>query len=159
MNMKFAVIALALGVAFWAPQPAWAQETKAELAREVMVLMDVEATLVDMMDTLAPIIAGGSVNDLELTPSEEGRLTELLREEFRNGTPSMVGRIAEAFAEHISEADLRNIRDFLRTPSGQAMVATQGQLDVVMEREGQQFGMRVALQAFTRLMEERNDAK
>ena len=146
---------VALGLAFAAP--AAAQDSRAELAREVVALMDIEATLVEMMDTLSPIVASSAAQDLQLSPSEVGRFTEILQEEFRKETPAMVERMAEVYSETVEEADLRNIRDFLRTPSGQAMIANQGMLQSAMEREGRDFGMRVALSALGRLMTERRD--
>ncbi|MEJ0060095.1 MAG: DUF2059 domain-containing protein [Terricaulis sp.] len=148
---------LALGfMATLGVQPAAADEaSRQRLATEVIALMDVSETIMQMFDTLSPMIASQAAGEMHLTASEEARLGELLAEEFRTATPDLMASVAQAYAANISEQNLVEIRDFLQSPAGQAMTASQGQVQSELEEAGQNIGMQVASRALGRFAAER----
>ena len=135
--------------------PAAAQESeRGELASEVTSLLGMETLLSGFFDSMSPMIASGMANDLDLTPVQTARLAELVAEEFRAATPAMVAEMSAVYAERMSETELRETIGFLRSPSGAAFLQTQIDAQGELERIGQLAGMRVGVQALTRLTQE-----
>jgi hypothetical protein len=139
------------------PGDAWAQQDRRqELARQMVTTMDTEATINALFETMTPMIAASAAQELRLSPSEQGRLSELLAEEFRAAAPDFVTQVVNAYANNLTEQELTDIVAFLNSPSGRALLRVEKTAEAEMERQGQAIGMRVAVQAFTRLQAERN---
>jgi hypothetical protein len=155
MGLRNLVLALGLAAGLGV-QPASADEaSRLRLANEVVAAMDVTETINGLFDTMSPMIASQAASEMRLTRSEEARLAELLSEEFRVATPDLLAAVARVYADNVSEQHLEQIRDFLRSPAGQAMSANQGQVQSAMEREGQTIGIQVASRALGRFASER----
>jgi hypothetical protein len=155
--MRFQVwaAAIAVAVALTGGAPAWAQDERAALAREAVTLMQMEEAIQVMFDTMSPMMAASMGPELRLSVSEQARLGEILAEEFRSATPEFVDRLAGVYANNMSEQQLRDVVTFLRSPAGVAWMQTQNNAERELERIGQEVGMRVAVQAITRLNAER----
>jgi hypothetical protein len=145
----------ALALAAVIVSPAAAQESeRGELASEVTSLLGMETLLSGFFDSMSPMVASVMANDLDLTPVQTARLAELVAEEFRAATPAMVAEMSAVYAERMSETELRETVEFLRSPSGAAFLQTQIDAQGELERIGQLAGMRVGVQALTRLTQE-----
>ncbi len=150
------VAALAMAVAMITPAAAQDSERE-QLARELTSVLGVETLLSDLFTSLSPMVASSMATDLHLTPVQTARLGELVAEEFRAATPGMVAEMSTVYAARMSEAQLRETIGFLRSPSGAAFLQTQIDAQSELERIGQLAGMRVGVQAMTRLMQENSN--
>ena len=155
MRMKAILAAAAFALASVGSGQAAAQDAaRAELARELMGIMQIETLLSELFTQMAPMAATGMARDLSLSPSQEARLGELIAEEFRAATPGMVEEMARVYSELLSEEQLRETVAFRRTPSGALFIETQFLAQEELERIGAMAGMRAGLQALTRLQAE-----
>jgi hypothetical protein len=159
MHFKTLVAAFAFAVTALAGTTASAQDARAELAREAMQLMQVERILGEFFSQMSPMVATGMARDLNLGPTEEARMAELVAEEFRLASPAMVEEMGRVYAERMTEQELRETVTFLRTPSGAAFLRTQFDAQGELQRIGAMAGMRVGLQAMQRLEAERAAAR
>lgn len=155
MRKMMAALALALATVVGAGAAHAQDARKAELGREIVQLLEVEETIGQLFTTMSPMLATGMARELRLSSSEEARLGELLNEELRNAMPEVMTSAANMYSERLSEQELTEIVTFLRSPSGRAMMESQKNAEEEMARVGQMLGMRVALQALTRLNAER----
>lgn len=130
-------------------------ERREALAREIVALLEVENTVGDLFQSMSPLLADGMANELQLSQTEEARLSELLAEELRNAMPELMTAVSAMYATNLSEQELTDIVGFLRSPSGRAMMQSQKNAETELQRMGQVLGMRVALQALLRLNAER----
>ena len=155
MSMRKLVAAAVFAMALMGGQAAAQEDQRTALAREVVTLMDIEEVLNGMFDAMSPMMAASMGPELNLTVAEQARLGELLAEEFRNAAPEFATRMAGVYAGAMSEAHLRDVVGFLRSPAGAAWLETQTAAERQLEMIGQDIGMRVAVQAMTRLNAER----
>ncbi|MEZ6022644.1 MAG: DUF2059 domain-containing protein [Hyphomonadaceae bacterium] len=146
----------ALALAGAAATPAAAQEDpRGALAVEVVELLDAEATVAEMFDNMAPMMAASMGPELQLSQADQARLSVILNEELRAAAPEFSRRLAGVYAEHMTEMQLRETIAFLRSPSGAALISTQNTAQRQLEAIGQEIGVRVALQSLMRLHQER----
>ncbi|MGE0741279.1 MAG: DUF2059 domain-containing protein [Hyphomonadaceae bacterium] len=148
------IAAAVLGAGLMFGGQASAQDRQAQ-ARELLQVMDVETTVIELFSAMAPMMAASVSQEMRLTPAEQARLGELLDEEFRNATPELMTQLATIYANSLSENELSQILGFLRSPAGAALIRSQENAETELERVGQVLGMRVALTAITRLNQER----
>ncbi|MES1198796.1 MAG: DUF2059 domain-containing protein [Pseudomonadota bacterium] len=158
--MKTGIVAVTIAAAALAFAPvAHADDaSRLALARDVVTLMDVSTTVNDMFSQLSPMVAAQAAQEMHLSATEQARLSEILTEEFHNATPQLMDSVAQVYAHNITEEQLGQIRDFLHSPAGHAMIASQGAMQGELEREGQTIGMQVAARALQRLAAERSAA-
>ena len=145
-----AVMALSLAA------PSRADDTsRLALAHQVVSLMNVDHVIDDMFQQLSPMLAVQAGQEMRLTPSEQQRLGQILAEEFHNSIPQVMDSVASVYSRNVSEEQLAQIRDFLQSPAGQAMISTQGAMQQELRREGENIGMQVAARALQRFAAER----
>ena len=154
MKLKAWAAAMVLGAALTGAAAA-AEAGETALARELVQVMDVEATVSELFDVMSPMMAASVAQELRLTQSEQARLGEILAEEFRAAAPDFTSRIVALYADSLDEQQMRDTIAFLRSPSGQAWLNTQNAAKSQLERIGQEVGMQVAMQSIVRLNRER----
>jgi len=151
------ILAVAAAFAALATAPgAWADDaSRLATAREVVGLLDVGHTVDEMFSQLSPMVAAQAGQEMHLTATEQARLGEILAEEFHNSEPQLMESVAQVYAHNVTEEQLGQIRDFLHSAAGQAMISSQGAMQQDLEREGQTLGMQVAARALQRFAAER----
>jgi hypothetical protein len=154
MQARIFAVAAVFGVAGFGSVAAAQETERAALAREVVELLQVTETIDDVMANLAPLMAENIGNQIRLSPSETGRLQEILVEEFRASGPEMAAGIADIYATRMSEPQLREVAVFLRSPTGLAFIEVQNSAEGALEEIGGRIGAQVGLRAITRLQAE-----
>lgn len=153
------VVILAAIVAPWA-ESADAQtppESLLVVAREVVTLSGAEDNMRNMMQTLAPameadIIARGAPRALAV------RFSELFIEEFESEVPQVLELAAVAYAGAFTEQQLIDLRDFYRTPTGQALRERTPELTQAMTRAGMIIGQQAGQRVLARLQAEQGSS-
>ncbi|MGE3929203.1 MAG: DUF2059 domain-containing protein [Hyphomonadaceae bacterium] len=121
MNARATLIAFVIAVA--SVSQAVAQDTESvQLTREMLTLLQVEEAITESFEITSPVVAYSARLEQGLSEQETARFGELLRDEFRNHTPEMINRLADVYAGHFSDEELREVLAFLRSPPGQALV-------------------------------------
>jgi hypothetical protein len=93
MTFKALAAAADFALATLASPAAHAEEdARMGLARELMALMRIESLLGDFFTTMSPMIADGMGRDLQLSPVETARLSEIVGEELRAATRASASR-------------------------------------------------------------------
>jgi hypothetical protein len=133
---------------------AFAQERPSEermaLAREVLVLSGGEASFTGMIDQMRPLM----LQDLRARGVSEEmaqRIINLTTEEYAREAPRFVELGAIAYANAFTDQELRDIADFLRTPSGRSMSAHQTEIAGAMMQAGAIIGQEVGLRVMERV--------
>ena len=156
MTWKTLAAAAAFALAALVPAGAAAQDqTRTELAGELVALLEMEETLNNMFAALTPLVAASARAEMNLRPSEEARLTEILTEEFQGASPEMLQSVVDVYAANMSEQELRETVGFLQSPSGRALVDTQNSAQAELERIGERIGARVAMRGMAGFIQER----
>jgi hypothetical protein len=156
MWFKRLVAAFAFVAVSAAVTPAHAEtDPRAALATEIIDLMGIEESLGAFFETMSPMIAQQMARDLRLGAVDGARLGELVAEEFAAALPGMAQEMAGVYATQMSEPQLIETLNFLRSPTGRAFVQTQFNSQAELERIGAMAGARVGLQAIDRFQQER----
>ncbi len=156
--MSFKAFAAAAALAVWAVAApnAQAQDARPALARELMQLMELEGELREFFAVMAPVVAEGMGNELQLSQVETARLGEIVAEEFAAATPGLISQLADVYAAQMNEAQLRETLVFMRSDAGAAFLQTKVNAEAELERIGRSAGMAVGLQALLRFQQERD---
>jgi len=129
-------------------------EAHLALAREVVLSLGSEALLVDMMNQMAPtmadqIIAGGA----DRQTAE--RFVAIFLQEFAVEVPRIIELTSIAYAGAFNEQQLRDIKAFYETSTGQALVMNMGEMTAAMTQAGMLIGEQVAQRSVQRIIAER----
>jgi uncharacterized protein len=142
------------GPAAAAPAPQTFTESHLAAAREVVI----GSGLSRGFDGMAPQIADQiRVGFSRTRPELIKDLEEVLRpivSEFSRQTEQMVGSASRLFATRMSEAELKEVGIFFKTPTGQKYVNTQGPLANELYMEMQVFSQTLGNVMMDRLREE-----
>lgn len=159
MAYKQIIAALAFGLALCGQ--AWAQEqnTREALAREVLTLLRAEESVTEMFATLGPVLGQAATQQLRLSQQEGTRFGEILGEEFQSAAPDLIGAMAQAYANNMTEDQLRETVTYLRSPAGQAYINTQDTAESQLRSVGRDIGLRVAARSLERFMREREQTR
>ena len=154
-----AALALVAGVLVWSP--AWGEDAseadagRMTLAREIMELTDSAGLARQTVQASRTIFMQQLRQSGRYDEPGAARMWDLFAEEFGAAIPGMVDDIAGAYAAALSEEELRDLRDFYRTPSGQAVARNLPDLVRVGQQLGGQAGQAAALRAEERFRTER----
>lgn len=115
-------LALMLAVA-----PALAQDTvspeKLELAGELIDASGASRMFSSSDDVLAAIFAQFRKSGHDIDSETEAGMKKICREELEAAKPGLIEQYKEIYAHHFSEAEMRDMIAFYKTPTGQHVVA------------------------------------
>lgn len=124
------------------------------LAAEVVRLSGAEDMVRSMFNDLAPILASAIASEADLSAAQVERLTVILVEELAAATPDLVEAASLAYADTLTRPQLLEIRTFLSSPAGRAMVESQSRMEEHIAPAAERIGGEVATRAITRLLSE-----
>lgn len=147
-----ALVWLCAGTAAWG-QDAPPPPERVAIAREVVELSGATDALGTVLDTMAPMMLD-SMRARGVSPERANRYMEIVREEFMAEIPRVRDLIALAYANEFDEPQLREMRDFWATPTGQRLRQRMPALMEVMQQAGRLIGLEVAQRATARFQAE-----
>lgn len=148
------VVTAALAMTMAAPARA-DDASRLSIAHEVVDLMNVRQTVEDMFQQSSPMFAAQVGQEMHLSQPEQSRVGALFAEELHNSVPQLMDRVAAVYAQNVTEDQLTQIRDFLKTPAGHSMLATEGVMQQQLQHEGETIGIQVAGRVLQRFGAER----
>jgi hypothetical protein len=135
--------------------PAAAQQVTPEslaASRELMALTRSDQTLDQVISMMLPQISQMLVqSNPEKGPVIESILSEFLLPEMRKSVPGAIDDIAKLYARTFTEAELRDVIAFYKSPTGQKFIERQPALLTELNMAGQKWGERAAINALRNL--------
>jgi hypothetical protein len=129
--MRTAAAVLSLAICLTAAKPAFAQEPSAAsmaLAKEMVVLKGVN----QMLDPVVPgVIESGKNMFLQTNPQLSKDLNDVaanLRKEFDPKREEITNIMARAYAQKFTEAELKDMLVFFKTPLGKKIITDEPQI-------------------------------
>lgn len=154
------VAALGLGLCF-APASAEAQQRSEQgmaLAREIIALSKSVETSDAMMDAIRPVLVS-QYRHQGMNERDANRLVEIFFEEMASEHEAIIELSAIAYVDRFTDQQLREVRDFLATPTGRAWSDASIDLTAALAQAGMVFGEQAGMRAVQRLSEERAGAR
>ncbi|HWK35215.1 DUF2059 domain-containing protein [Sphingomonas sp.] len=115
-----------------------------------------------MTENIAAAIANSGAASVELRASlasEAGRahIKGVIAEEvmlgFRDRYPRVATELAKAYAERFTEAELRDLVAFYRSPAGAKLLKLQPELQQTLSKVGERIGLEVGMEAIPKAIE------
>ena len=155
MRSLFRSLAACLVLALMSAAPAPAQSPDAiAAAKELMTVMHSADNFKTMMPQLMAVLKPAIVQGRPDVEKDYDALVPALLGAMNSQLDTLIDKIAGIYATRFSAAELREVANFYRGPTGQKFVA---QLPGIMQESmtiGQQFGQQFAGELQQRMMEE-----
>jgi hypothetical protein len=145
------LLATALPVAAQPKLDPAALESARALMDESGIAKTFEAMLTPMAQQMSQVLR--SVNP-ERGAAVAQLMEELVVPELRQRLPELLQAMTIIYAQHFTAAEMDELRQFYRTPTGKKFLEKQTTLAIEGQRVGQIWGQRAALEAFDRLKPE-----
>ena len=139
----------AAGIGPVAPQPdGKPNAAQLSLAAEILEVTKTKARMNDMADMMVPPVMGLV---RELNPKADSQILTVFQAAFRNElqaeTGSLMTEMAGSYARHLSEADMRAVLAFDKSPAGQRLPQEMPAIGKENVRLGQARGREARLRA------------
>lgn len=150
--MRLSVLILASAMLTGAP--ALAQESRElELAHRIIQLSEVERPMLEMIDSLGPIVAQPLRADGGFTEEDIDQFVSIFREEFLAELPALLDIVAQTYARRFSASEMEQVIAFLETPVGRRWAELQTEMMQDIEAEALAIGERVGQRTVTRFQD------
>jgi uncharacterized protein len=159
--MKLRTFAGALAVALTLAGQALAQSAapsakQLELSRRFLAAIEFKKTMSVALDSLSPLIlAEFARRQPSMTGAQRTFILEAVKDSFATLSPTIIDKVAPAYAATFSEEELAGIVAFYESPAGRAMTVKTADLNskvnVAMQQLGPQIQAEVAQRVCTDL--------
>lgn len=153
-----------------APASAPAAPSGVALAAELVELLGIaqqldmtfKSIMPLMTENVAAAIANSGAASVEIRAalaSEAGRahvkgiIAEEVMQGFRDRYPRVAAELAKAYAEKFTDAELRDLIAFYRSPTGAKLLRLQPELQQMLGKVGERIGLEVGMEAIPRAIE------